>query len=199
MKIVKPGFEVMTKITGDELKTIEYIGRTCYKSRDKITDDSTKTFIKRLIRNGHESVLEHSLLTVRFICDRATSHELTRHRLASYSQESTRYCAYDDEICVIAPMNEHEKGYYEFVTSMEQAEHCYQTLKENGHPNDVARAVLPNALKTEIVTSTNYREWRHILKLRTQDKAHYQIRNLMRRLLEELQERIPIVFDDIMY
>ena len=98
MKIIKPYIELEDKIDGQAiLKKIERIGRTCYKSESNITDDSAERFIKNIIKNGHESVLEHVSITLRVICDRGVSHEIVRHRIASYSQESTRYCNYSKD------------------------------------------------------------------------------------------------------
>lgn len=203
MKVVEAGFEILDTLCGiDILKKIELCGRVCYKSEDKITDESCKTFVQNLIRRGHESVLEHVSFSVRFTCDRGVSHELVRHRLASYSQESTRYCNYGNagEICCIKPQGL-ERGTFEYTfwrDACKDAEEYYMTLLKRGCSPQQARSVLPNALKTEIVMTANLREWRTVLKLRTSPAAHPDMRALMLPLLEELHEKIPFVFDDIL-
>lgn len=207
MKIIEPHYIIMDKLDGIEiLKKIERCGRTCYLSEDKITDTSCMDFAKMIIKNGHESVLEHFSFTVKFVTDRGISHEIVRHRIASFSQESTRYCNYskgkfDKEITFIRPsfLYGHENG-YEFELwkkSCEQAEDTYFKMLENGCRPQEARAVLPNSLKTEIVMTANLREWRHFLRLRTSLNAHPDMRILTVPLLNELKETIPIVFDDI--
>lgn len=206
MKIVNPGFEILTPIDGESvLKHIELCGRTCYKSEKKITDQSCRTFVKAIINRGHEAVLEHFNITVRIICDRGVSHEIVRHRLASYCQESTRYCNYskDDfcgEIAVIEPLflNPGTDGYWIWKTSCEEAEKGYFSLLEYGCSPQEARAVLPNSLKTEVVMTANLREWRYFFKLRCSSAAHPQIREIAVPLCKELQKRLPVVFDDIL-
>jgi len=209
MRIIKPGYEIMTDISPYatlELEAIERAARTCYKSEGKILDqgESAKKMIKKLIEHGHEAMLEHSSLTVKFICDRGVSHELVRHRMASFAQESTRYCNYSKdqfgrEITVIEPffLKPGDAGWGVWMSAMDQAEDAYFHLLENGYSPQEARCVLPNSLKTEGVVTANYREWRHILKLRCANDAHPQIREIMVPLLKELHERIPVVFDDI--
>lgn len=212
MKIIKPSYEILTPISEDglqELKFIERIGRICYKSENKITEDgeSAKKFVKMLIDRGHEAMIEHSTLTVKFICDRGLSHELVRHRLCSFAQESTRYCNYSkDGITFIEPpadfftknKKEFLACYDVWIDACRNAEIKYNYMMlENKWTPEQARAVLPNSLKTEIVMTANYREWRNILKLRTDKAAHPQMRELMIPLLQELKKRIPIVFDDI--
>jgi thymidylate synthase (FAD) len=203
MKIIEPHYTIETPIDGDALLThLEKAGRTCYKSEDKITSESAKSFVKKLITMGHESVIEHFSITVRFVCDRGVSHELVRHRLASFSQESTRYCNYGkaDEITVIQPpfFDFGTPAYTRWCDAMYATEHCYLSLIRIGRTPQEARSVLPNSLKTEIVVTANLREWRTILKQRTSPAAHPQMRQLMEPLLRELKERIPIVFDDIL-
>lgn len=209
MRILKPSYEIMTDISPFgtlELEQIERAARTCYKSEDKITDqaESAKKLIAKLIENGHEAMLEHSSLTVKFICDRGVSHELVRHRMASFAQESTRYCNYsqdkfNNEITVIQPcfMEENSRAYCQWKNSMSWAETDYFHLLDIGLSPQEARCVLPNSLKTEVVVTANYREWRHILRLRTDPAAHPQMRELMLPLLKDLHERIPVIFDDI--
>lgn len=188
-----------------ELMDIERAARTCYRSEDKIEDQavSAKKLIKKLIESGHEAMLEHGYLSVEFICDRAIANEIVRHRLASFAQESTRYCNYGkdkfgNEISVINPGL--EEGSYEWniwYSLCKTCEMAYMEMLDKGVTPEIARAVLPLSLATKIVVTANYREWRHILKLRTDSHAHPQIRELMTPLLDELEERIPIIFDDI--
>ncbi|MGN0107292.1 MAG: FAD-dependent thymidylate synthase [Hominilimicola sp.] len=208
MKIIKPYYEIVVPLDGSSIiKHIEQCGRVCYKSEDKITegsDDSAGRFVRSLIQRGHESVLEHYSFSVRFVCDRGVSHEIVRHRLASYSQESTRYCNYssgkfNSEITVIKPrfLAENTEGYEMWKNACERAEEAYFNLLDWGCSPQEARAVLPNSLKTEIVMTANIREWRHFLKLRTATDAHPQMRELTIPLLLELQEKVPVLFGDI--
>lgn len=208
MKIIKAGYEIMTPISAggiEELKFIERVGRTCYKSEDKITEDgeSAKRFVRMLIEKGHEAMLEHSILTVRFIVDRGISHEIVRHRIASYAQESSRYCDYSkdkfgNEITVIKPCDiRNDMEYIRWRASCEEGERAYFALLDYGATPQIARSVLPNSLKTELVMTANYREWRNFFRLRTTKAAHPQIREVAVPLLNELRERIPVVFDDI--
>lgn len=197
MKVINASYEIMSPINGMEvLKHIERIGRVCYKSEDKITDDSCIAFIKMLIKRGHEAMIEHYSLSVKFICDRGVSHEIVRHRVASFAQESTRYCNYGkaDEITVIAPL----WGITEpWSDACLQSEESYLQMLKDGHKPEQARSVLPNSLKTEIVMTANLREWRHFFKLRTASTAHPQMREITRPLLAELKTLIPVIFDDI--
>ena len=205
MKIINASYHIETPIDGAEmLKRIEKAGRTCYKSEDRITDESAEAFIRKLIERGHESVLEHESITVRFICDRGVSHEIVRHRIASFSQESTRYCNYsgdrfENQITFIKPcfLPEVSVTYRLWKRAMFVAEKKYFGLLNWGCTPQEARSVLPNSTKTEVVMTANLREWRHFLKLRTAKAAHPQMRELTVPLLHELQERIPVVFDDI--
>ena len=186
------------------LRLIEQAGRTSYKSVQ--TDDltNTKQFISRLIERGHESVLEHGGMTVKFITNRGVTHELVRHRLASFTQESTRYCNYsqdrfDNQIMVIKPVGIETgtKLYESWATACEICEWYYLKMLEDGTTPQIARAVLPTCTKAEIVVTANWREWRHILKLRTAQDAHPQMRALMQPLLNELKEWLGCLFDDI--
>lgn len=205
MKIIPASYEILTPLDGPEiLRTIEKAGRTCYKSENKITDGSAEKFVRSIIERGHESVLEHVTISVRFIVDRGVSHELVRHRVASFSQESTRYCNYSKdvlggEITVIKPcfFNGNSCGMTEWDIGCRAAEKAYFKLLDWGRTPQEARSVLPNSLKTEVVMTANLREWRHILRLRTDKAAHPQIREVMVPLLEELKERVPAVFYDI--
>ena len=205
MKIINASHHIETPIYGEELlKSIEKAGRTCYKSEDRITEESAEHFIRMLIERGHESVLEHESITVRFVCDRGISHEIVRHRIASFSQESTRYCNYSNDrfrnnITFIKPcfLDEGTGGYKLWKQAMFIAEKEYFELLNLGCTPQEARSVLPSSIKTEVVMTANLREWRHFLKLRTAKAAHPQMRELTVPLLHELQEQIPVVFDDI--
>lgn len=209
MKIVKSKVEILTDISEGgvkELKIIELAGRTAYKSENNISDDisSAKRFVNMIVKLGHESVLEHSLLTVRFTCDRGVSHEIVRHRMAAYTQESTRYCNYASgkfgrEITFVAPstLKKDSIEYFEWYQACDEAEKNYIACMQLNMKPEQARAVLPMSVKTEVVMSANYREWRHFLKLRCAKTAHPDIRKLALELLCELQLRIPVVFDDI--
>ena len=205
MKIISPSFEIMSKIDPDEiLKNIEYYGRVCYKSEGNIKVDSAKDFIEKIIKSGHESVIEHENITVKIICDRGVSHEIVRHRIASYSQESTRYCNYSNdkfgrELTLIKPCfwNENSLEYRLWFKTMEVIEKNYNSLIDGGARPEEARSILPNSLKTEIVITMNLREWRHFFKLRTSYRAHPQMREVAIPLLKCFQELMPIIFADI--
>ena len=221
MNILKAGFEILTPISEggiEELKHIEKIGRVCYKSEGKITEDgeSAKKFVKMLIDRGHEAMIEHSSLSVKFVVDRGVSHELVRHRIASFAQESTRYVNYSldkfgNEINVIdinngIKLDNKMKNMDadtisviidEWTLAMEDAENHYMKMMELGATPQIARSVLPNSTKTEITISANYREWRNFFKLRVHLTAHPQMREITIPLLKELKTRLPIIFDDI--
>ena len=205
MKMVPPSFELLDCPDGMALlQKIELAGRVCYKSESKITPDSAYGFIRRLLESGHESVLEHEKLSVRIVCDRGVSHEIVRHRIASYSQESTRYCnysldKYQNELTFIRPFfwaDDPEKLQI-WKEAMEMAERSYLALIAKGASPQEARSVLPNSLKTEIVVTMNMREWRHFFKLRTSAAAHPQIQEIAIPLLRCFQKIIPVIFDDI--
>jgi len=206
MRIVKASAEIYGDIDGDEiLKKIERIGRVCYKSENSITDDSARSFVANIIKRGHESVLEHASVTVKFIVDRGVSHEIVRHRLASYCQSSTRYCNYSQgkfggEITCIKPIffDDGSLEYEFWRSSCENAETAYLALvNDYGRSPQEARSVLPNSLKTELYMTANLREWRHFFKLRTSKAAHPQMREVAIPLLEEFNSRIPVVFSDL--
>jgi thymidylate synthase (FAD) len=199
MRIVQAGFEIEQEIDGPAvLKRIERAGRTCYKSEDRITEDSASKFVRTLIASGHESVLEHEKITVRVVCDRGVSHEIVRHRIASYSQESTRYCDYAKagEIQVIEPPGLGGNWSHWFL-AMQCCEVAYKRLRASSVSPQIARSVLPNALKTEIVITMNLREWRHFFRLRTAPAAHPQMREIAVPMLRTFQRLIPVVFEDI--
>jgi thymidylate synthase (FAD) len=205
MKIVSPSFSIESPIDGEQaLQQIERAGRTCYKSEDKITTNSAMKFAQTIMQRGHLSVIEHIAVTVRIVCDRGVSHELVRHRIASYSQESTRYCNYTGgkfgaEISVVRPCfwSEDSAEFAIWKQSMEQAEAAYNALIARGASPQQARSVLPSSLKTEIVATMNLREWRHFFGLRTASAAHSQMREIAIPLLAEFKRHIPIIFDDL--
>jgi len=206
MKLINASYEIRNAPDGAEiLRDIEQAGRTCYKSEDKITDDSAIDFVGRIVHQyKHNSVIEHRHMSVKFIVDRGISHELVRHRLASFSQESTRYCNYskdkhDNELTFINPCWEF-KGRFDkalWVKALESAQLTYLSLLNEGWSPQEARSVLPNALKTEVVMTSNLRHWREIFKQRTAKNAHPQMREVMIPLLAETKTLIPVIFDDI--
>ena len=221
MNKIKASYEILTPISEGgtkELQHIEKIGRVCYKSEDYITEDgeSARKFVAMLIRNGHEAMIEHSFLSVKFTVDSGVSHELVRHRIASFAQESTRYCNYaKDKFGAECAFIDLEPGIMldnkmkkmsgeeialvmaEWTSAMEDAERHYMRLLELGATPQIARAVLPNSTKTEITVSANYREWRNFFKLRVPADVHPQMREVTIPLLKELKGMIPVIFDDI--
>lgn len=205
MKIIEPSFQFFEPLDGAQmLKRLERAGRVCYKSEDKITQGSAESFLANIIKRGHESVLEHEKITVSLICDRGVTHELVRHRIASYSQESTRYCNYmgekfGRELTFIKPCfwAEDDPKYAVWKEQMAQLEETYQRLLEAGASPQEARSILPNSLKTEIVVTMNLREWRHFFRLRTAPAAHPQMREAANMLLAAFQAELPVIFDDL--
>ncbi|MBQ9886933.1 MAG: FAD-dependent thymidylate synthase [Lachnospiraceae bacterium] len=212
MIAIKPEVEIISMNSYEDiLKKIETIGRVCYKSEDKMTEGSAERFIANILKRGHESVIEHESVTVRFICDRGVTHEIVRHRVASYSQESTRYCNYSqdkfgNEITVIDiaggfkyDLNKESdrKKYKIWYEAMESAEQFYFAMLKEGATPQEARSILPNSLKTEIVITMNLREWRHYMKLRTDKAAHPQIREVSKILLDIFKKELPVFFADI--
>ena len=181
----------------DLLQDIERIGRVCYKSEHRITSASAAPFVRNIIARGHESVLEHISITVRFVTDRAIANELVRHRIAAYSQESTRYCNYKDKTEFIYPKNVSDKQLQLIMEACACAATTYQALIADGATPEVARDVVPLCTKTELIATYNLREWRHILRLRTDKAAHPKMRELMQTLLQFFQGLVPIIFDDI--
>lgn len=212
MQVIKPSIEIIDMEDYEKIvKKIERIGRVCYKSEGKITEDSAEKFIKGLLTRQHESVIEHENVTVRFVCDRGVTHEIVRHRIASYSQESTRYCNYsgdkfDNQITVIDLASgfqydlskENDKAKYEvWAKAMENAEQSYFRMLELGATPQEARSVLPNSLKTEIVVTMNLRSWRNFFRLRVDSHAHPQMREVATMLYEEFQKRLPVFVADL--
>ena len=235
VKMVQESFTILTPVEGEAIFCrIEEAARTCYQSSHKVAPGSAKVFVENIMKFGHESVLEHVVITVRFITNRGMTHELVRHRIGiAFSQESTRFCDYcgdkfGNEITVIdqrehimdflAPEGHQHSSIAEtkecansgcsackkimhaiadWTMAMACCEDSYKKLRTDGLPAEYARDALPNDLKTDIVVTANLREWRHIFKLRTAKKAHFNIRGLMRKLCEEFKKSIPIIFDDI--
>ena len=212
MKAIKPSIEIIDMKDYDKMiRKIEKIGRVCYKSEGNITEESAERFIHNLLKRGHESVIEHEAVTVRMICDRGITHEIVRHRIASYSQESTRYCNYagdkfGNEITVIDLAggfeydlnNENDRAKYEVWTqAMEQAEASYFRMLELGATPQEARSILPNSLKTEIVITMNLRSWRNFFRLRCDSHAHPQMREVAGIALKVFKEKLPIFFCDM--
>ena len=205
MKIIEPSVELMTPFDGAEvMKFIESCGRVCYRSTAQTFDGLTEKFIRNLIKRGHESVLEHFSCTFKIICDRGVMAELTRHRLASFSIESTRYCDYGGdkfggELTFIKPCywNDDFQNMERWQHNMDLIEDNYRILRKEGAPPEQARSILPNSLATTIVMTANLREWRHIMKLRTAKDAHPQMREVAGMILEILKAKLPIVFEDI--
>ena len=205
MRIIEPYFEILDELDGKKmLQKIERIGRVCYKSEDLITEDSAEKFIRNILKRGHESVIEHEKISVKMVCDRGVTHEIVRHRVASYSQESTRYCNYQkdkfgNELTFIKPVfwKEDSPEHALWKESMQQIEDQYMKLIEMGASAQEARSILPNSLKTEIVVTMNLREWRHFFRLRTASAAHPQIREIAGMVLEEFRRQIPVVFDEL--
>lgn len=205
MKVIEPKVEFISVIDGKAiLKQIEQCGRVCYKSEDNIAAGTAEKFVANIIKRGHEAVLEHFSFSVKFTCDRGVSHEIVRHRAASYCQESTRYCNYSNdkfgsEITVIKPLylEPGTLGYDAWFMACQTAEGAYFDLLDWGCSPQEARAVLPNSLKTEIIMTANLREYRHFFKLRCAKTAHPQMREVANMLLKMCKEQIPVVFDDI--
>lgn len=207
MRIVEPKVEIITPINGKEiLEHIERVGRVCYKSENHITDESAEKFVAGIVKRGHEAVIEHYNITVKFTTDRGITHEIVRHRIASYAQESTRYCNYSkdkfsNEITVIRPadIKEGTPADADWTAAMESAEKFYFALLADGCRPQTARSVLPTCTKTEIMVTMNLREWRHFIRLRGSEAAHPDIRLLALDLWKQFREQIPVIFDDIRF
>lgn len=205
MRVVQAGYEILDTLNGEEiLKKIERVARVCYKSEDKIGEGTAERMVKALIKRGHEAMLEHFSFSVKFTVDRGVSHELVRHRVASFAQESTRYCNYghEGEITVIKPLYLSDCGedYNLWRKACVVAEKQYLDMLAYRFSPQEARAVLPNSLKTEVVMTANLREWRHFFSLRacgTTGKPHPQMLEVAVSLLKEVKSLIPVVFDDL--
>lgn len=206
MRLIKSKVEILDNLNGEEIiDKIAKVARTCYKSEDNSTSERDRELVKRLIKSGHEAMIEFADITVKFTCSRAISHELVRHRLCSFAQESQRYCNYskdkfNHEITFIIPSwltNKDGIKSVIFTKSLSAAEYDYFALLTEGCTAQEAREVLPNATKTEINMKANLREWRHFLKLRCSTAAHPDMRVLALDLLKQFHDNIPIIFDDI--
>ena len=205
MKIIEAGVELVDDFDAAAImKKIERAGRVCYKSEGNITCDSAEKFIRGIIKRGHESVIEHATVSFKIICDRGVTHELVRHRIASFSQESTRFCDYTagkfgGELTFIKPCfwNDDDENFKLWKETMALVEKNYLALRANGARPEEARSILPNSLKTEIFVTMNLREWRHFLKLRTAKAAHPQMREVALKICKILAEKLPAVFDDL--
>lgn len=229
MKIIKPSVTLL-HATPDPLRVIERAGRICYQSTHKtrpclecrgsgvvihsdvlvkcddclgtgIDETGSKAFVRTVLKRGHESVIEHVSAGFLIVTDRGVTHELVRHRLSSFSQESTRYCNYakeqfGNELSFIEPPNLGD-GYTEWRCAVESAEARYLRLSEQGIKPEIARSVLPNSLKAEIAMTCNAREWRHFLRLRTSPAAHPQMREVAEMIREELVRWAPVLFEDL--
>lgn len=210
MKLIKPSVEFLW-MTDFPLQTIEEAGRTCYKSEDRITDDSAEKFVQKLLDKGHFAMIEHASASCKIICDRGVTHEMVRHRLFSYAQESTRWCNYKGGVTFIIPpwmtrlteenqsdwrclyrVDSFENGWLRHLSNCEKA---YIWAIESGWAPQEARSVLPNALKTEIVITGNLREWRHFFTLRCHKDAHPQMQEIAYKILKDLRARVPVIFD----
>ena len=211
MKTVKPSYDIIDDIKNiDFLKRIELIARTCYKSEDKIKEGSAERLVKSLLLHNppHLAMIEHGQrISVKFTANRGFSHEIVRMRLASFAQESTRYVNYSkdkfgNEITVCLPQYIHDLKWSDkciVLDAWEKAENYYMALIKSGVKAQIARDVLPIGIKTDIVVTSNITHWRHIFKLRVDKAAHPIMHELMRPLLKEFQDNIPILFDDIKY
>ena len=205
MRIVEPWIQV-EKIDGKKImKRIERACRTCYRSGGKITEDSYKKLLTNCITRGHESVLEHEKVTVRIYSDVGSYKDLTRHRFASFSVESTRYCSYNkdkygNEIAVVNPVYMEDKEVFEtWKKAIEDMEKAYMKMKELGASTDMCREVLPHSTAAEYTMTANIREWKHILELRTTNHVHPAIRQVLIPLLLLFKEQMPEIFGDIEY
>lgn len=205
MKIIEPSVELINPVPYEvALNTIETAGRTCYQSEDKMTDGSAEGFIRRIIQRGHESVLEHVSVTARFICDRGVSHEIVRHRIGAYSQESTRYCNYSKgkfnrEIQVVRPFfwDREADNYDLWYNLCVLAERQYLYMLDCDATPQEARSVLPNSLKTSLIVTYDLREWRHFLRLRCDSAAHPQMRQVAYMARDLLTTWGPVFFEDL--
>ncbi len=185
-------------MTPEPEKVIEQAGRTCYMSLDKISDDSQDAFIERLIKMGHDSPLEHAYATFRVTnCSRAMTHQLVRHRLMAVSQQSQRYVN-EQSFAYVTPQSIPAELLDEYHSDMEIIRKMYRKWRQHGLRKEDARFVLPNACTSEIVVSANFREWRHIFRIRTSPKAQWEIRNACLKMLDILAQRAPACFADVL-
>lgn len=205
MKIIKPMIIVEDKDYVKLMKNLERACRTCYRSEDKIVEDSYKTLLTNCINRGHESVLEHEKITIQMICDIGVYKDLTRHRHASFSIESTRYCNYgkdkfDNELKFIKPCNIEPGQIYAFwMNEMQNIEHTYQEMSRRGCTPDQMRLILPHSTAALVTMTANIREWKHILELRANNHAHPSVQQVMIPLLLYFKEKMPEIFNSIEY
>jgi thymidylate synthase (FAD) len=229
MRIIEPSADFMfpEDFKGDTkfpyLKRLERIARTCYQSEGNICDGSDKKLIQKLLNKKHYPMFDHAHISVIALCDRGVSHEIVRHRLAAYAQESTRYCNYSKDkfsghVTFIKPCffpdiqlgtfglddvrcnaNDYTENSYHWLKAMLAAEDRYLRMVGNGCSPQEARSVLPNSLKTSIVMTYDFTVWRHFFQLRTAHAAHPQMRQIIRPLLQKFKANIPLIFDDINY
>lgn len=202
IKIIKPQAILMTEIDPLAIyKHIELCGRTCYKSEEKQTDTSHEVFIKNLIKRNHLSVLEHVSLSFKIVCSRACSHQLVRHRISSFSQESQRFISYEKkgELKVICPdkisQDERLFEYWKEFVDNTYSEYCY--LVKCGLPPEDARSILPNCCATEISTTMNIRSFRHFISVRTDKHAQEEIKNIANQILTIFQDKLPLFVSDL--
>lgn len=205
MKIVEPKVEFLTQLDGEQvLKHLELCARNCYKSEDKITEDSASKMVQKLIELGHEAMIEHFNVTVKLTTDVGAYKDLTRHRHASFAIESSRFCNYSkgkygNELTFMKPINieENSPEYQIWVNCMKNIEDAYNNMASLGAKADQLRMLLPHSTKADVIMTANLREWRHILNLRCATYAHPSVRQVCLMLLEEFHKNIPVVFDDI--
>lgn len=205
MKLIKQRIEEVTFHIPEGYpsieKWIETVARTCWKSEGKITDESAEAFLLKLINSDHLAMFEHAIISARIITDRGIMAELTRHRLASFAIESSRYCNYtkdkfNNEVVFIESFNDNwsKEQIKEYTESLKKAEKTYFSLIKSGIHQQIARNVLPMALKTELVITANLREWMTIINLRTSTAAHPMIKDLMIELLIIFYSKLNIIF-----
>ena len=207
VKIVEQSYEIMTPIDGEAiLKHLELCARNCYKSEGLITEDSAHKMIKKLVELKHEAMIEHFAITVKFTTDLSFYKDVTRHRIASFAIESTRYCMYakekfGNEVTVIKPCNilDGTPEYAEWLQCMKDIERAYLAMADLGCKPDQCRMLLPHSVKADVILTANLREWRHIFKLRADKAAHPGIQVLMKALLKDFSSKIPVLFDDLQY
>lgn len=218
MQIIEPGVVAYTPISQALLFQIEHAGRTCYKSTSPQTLEGAEKFVRNLIKRGHEAMVEHAVVTLVFVNDRGVSHEEVRHRIASYAQESTRYCNYSkdkfdgqvtyidlrggmqlDPVVSKLPKEVFDLIYEEWIEACVDAERHYRRMVGLGATPQIARSVLNNSTKTEIVVTMNVREWRHFFKLRCAPDAHPQMRQVALQALQLFRDGCPVLVEDISY
>ncbi len=206
LQIIDPWIAVEDYDSTQIMKNLERACRTCYRSEDKITEDSYKKLLTNCITRGHESILEHEKVTIRMCCDVGVYKDLTRHRHASFSIESTRYCNYSkgkfgSGVKVIKPCNIDEKSdlYREWLRAMDWVDIYYTSMSTQGATPDQMRMILPHSTAAEVVMTANIREWKHILNLRCSKHTHPAVRQVLIPLLLKFKEDMPEIFADIPY